>query len=257
MRVWAVALDRDSDVARSNQVLHVHFSKRSACVTVAAVPTRSPVRTPSARPRISREFLDAHRRRRYVEATAEILHEFGRRGATTTNVVSLAGGSRNSFYEVFGSVEDCIAYGIALADAELFEGLDRLGGEDDWLAEVHSAVTAFYEAVASRPLLGSLFLIHSAASRTDVGREASEAGGERFAALIARGSAAAEGLARPRPPEFLAEGLSRSIVALAAARVRGPQVDSLPGEAGSMTALVGGFYLGPEGTAQVLRALES
>ena len=216
------------------------------------MPAPSSVRPPSTRPRISRDFVEAHRRLRYVEATAEILHEFGRKGATTTNVIQLAGGARNSFYDVFGSLDECIAHGIALADAELFEGLDQLGGEHDWLAEVHSAIAAFFAAVASRPLLAELFLIHSAASRTDVGREASQAGGERFAALIARGAAAADDSGRRPPPRFLAEGLSRSIVALAAARVQGPEVESLPAEARSMTALVGGFYLGPEAASEAL-----
>ncbi len=216
------------------------------------MPARSPVRPPSDRPRISREFIEAHRRRRYVEATAEILHEFGRQGVTTTNVVRLAGGARGSFYGVFGSVEDCIAHGIALADAELFAGLDRLSGEGDWLVEVHSAIAAFYEAVASRPLLAELFLIHSASARTDAGQEAFRTGGERFAALIARGSDEAEERGHPAPPPFLAEGLSRSIVALAAARVRGPEVETLPAQARSMTALVGGFYLGPEAVTKGL-----
>jgi AcrR family transcriptional regulator len=220
------------------------------------MPAPSPVSTPSTRPRISREFLDAHRRRRFVEATAEILHEFGRRGATTTNVISLAGGARNSFYEVFGSIEDCIAHGITLADAELFEGLDQLSGEDAWLTEVHSAIAAFYEAVASGPLLAELFLIHSAASRTDIGREAFRTGGERLAALIDRGAIEAENRGHRPPPPFLAEGLSRSIVALAAARVRGPEVESLPAEARSMAALVGGFYLGPEAAAGINASLE-
>ncbi len=216
------------------------------------MPAPSSIRPPSTRPRISREFIEEHRRRRYVEATAEILHEFGRRAATATSVIRLAGGARNSFYEVFGSVEDCIAHGIALADAELFEGLDRLSGEDDWLAEVHSAIGAFFDAVASRPLLAELFLIHSAASRTDVGHEAFATGGERFVALIARGGVEAEKRGHRPPPAFLAEGLSRSIVAVAAARVRGPEVESLPAQTGSMTALVGGFFLGSEAAAEVL-----
>jgi AcrR family transcriptional regulator len=216
------------------------------------VSARSSVRAPSTRPRISREFIEEHRRRRYVEATAEILHEFGRQGVTATGVIQLAGGARNSFYEVFGSIEDCIAHGIALADAELFEGLDQVGDDDDWFGQVHSAIAAFFEAVASRPLLAELFLIHAAASRTDVGHQAFQRGGERFAALIARGGAEAEDRGHHSPPAFLAEGLSRSIVAVAAARVRGPEVESLPEQAGPMTALVGGFYLGPEATAEAL-----
>jgi hypothetical protein len=55
---------------------------------------QTPGRLPAERPRISRKFIEDHRRRRCVLATAEILHEFGRRGLTTTNVVRLAGSSR-------------------------------------------------------------------------------------------------------------------------------------------------------------------
>jgi AcrR family transcriptional regulator len=216
------------------------------------VPAPSPVRQPSPRPRISREFIENHRRRRYVDAATEILHEFGRRGVTAANILRLAGGARNSFYEVFDSVEDCLVYGIALADAELFGGLEHLDGDDDWLTAVQTAIADFYEAVASGPLLAELFLIHSAASQRDAGRAAFHPGGERLAALIARGGAEAEARGLPSPPEFLAEGLSRSIVALAAARVRGPEVESRPEEAPSMTALVGGFYLGPEAAAEIL-----
>ena len=75
--------------------------------------------------------------------------------------------------------------------------------------------------------------------------------------LIARGAAAAEDTGRRPPPGFLAEGLSRSVVALAAARVQGPEVESLPAEAKSMTALVGGFYLDPQAAAKVLGPLGS
>jgi AcrR family transcriptional regulator len=248
---------RDSRLTRSNRTFHVLFLKRWTSATVAGVPTSPSARTSSPRPRISRDFVEAHRRLRYVDATAEILHEFGRRGATTTNVVRLAGGARNSFYEVFASVEDCIRHGIAIADAELFEGLDRADGEAGWLAEVHAAISTFYEAVASRPLLAELFLIHSAASRTDTGREAFRSGGDRFTALIGRGIAEAEALRRTPPPELVAEGLSRSIVALATARVRTASVDGLREQAGPMTGLVGGFYLGPSAATELARVIAS
>jgi AcrR family transcriptional regulator len=200
----------------------------------------------AVRPRISREFLEEHRRRRFVEATAEILHEFGRPGVTTTNVVRLAGGARNSFYEVFSSVEDCIAHGIVLVEAELFAGLRKLPGDGDWAGEVHQAIAGFYAAVAERPVLAELFLIHSAASREEEGRRAFREGGARFAPLIARGTEAAEFLGLRPPPATLPTSLSWAIVYLAAARVRGPEVAELPGRSRQMSALVAGYYLGRE-----------
>jgi AcrR family transcriptional regulator len=204
------------------------------------------------RPRISRKFLEEHRRRRFVEACAEILHEFGRRGATASNVIRVAGTARNSFYEVFSSVEDCIGYGVALAEGELFAALGDLDGSTDWADELHRAIAGFYEAVAARPTIAELFLVHAAASRAEPGRLAFRDGGERLAPLIGLGGAEAGRLGRRPPPEAIAGCLSRAVVALAAARVRGPQVAALAEEAAPMAELVLGYYLGADAALEAL-----
>jgi AcrR family transcriptional regulator len=202
---------------------------------------------PVRRPRISRQFIEDHRRRRYVDATAEILHEFGRCGVTTTNLVRVAGGSRNTFYEVFSGVEECIGYGVGLAERDLFAVLDTVDAGNCWLAQVREAIDGFFEAVTARPLLAELFLIHAAVSRADMGRTAFLRGGEHFVPLLRRG--AVEALARDRrpPPDLIAECLSGGIVDLAARRVRGPEVATLQTESRAITAMIGGFYLGREG----------
>ncbi|HEY2053233.1 MAG TPA: TetR/AcrR family transcriptional regulator [Solirubrobacterales bacterium] len=206
----------------------------------------------SDRPQISRDFIEGHRRRRYVEATAEILHEFGRAGLTATNVVRVAGGARGSFYQAFAGIEDCIAYGVRLAERELFAGLevDMAGG--NWLTEVREAIDAFFDAVVARPLVAELFLIHSAVARTDSGRAAFRTGGERFVPLLLRGRLEADVLGRCPPPDLIAECLSRAIVDLAARRVRGPEVATLPSESRAMTSMVGDFYLGREDSRELL-----
>jgi AcrR family transcriptional regulator len=218
---------------------------------------QAPVASP--RPRVSREFIEMHRRRRFVEATAEILHEFGRSGATTTNVVQLAGGARNSFYELFRSVDDCIGYGIGLAETELFGHLEELTGEGDWAAEVERGVGGFYEAVVERPGIAELFLIHAHTLRNEAGRDAFATAGERFVPLLRGGRAAAEELGCRPPSATVEECLSRSIVALAAARVRDRGGAGLQAESGSMAALVAGYYLGRDtaGISSSSRAISS
>jgi AcrR family transcriptional regulator len=194
---------------------------------------------------LSRAFIEMHRRRRYVDATAEILHEFGRAGATTTNVIQLAGGARNSFYELFRNVDDCIAYGVGLAETELFGHLADLTGADDWLAEVEQAIAGLYEAVAAQPVLAELFLVHPLVLDTDVGHSAFESGGERFVPLLGRGRAAAEDAGRRPPSARVEECLSRSIVALAAARVRSGSA-TLPAASRPTALLVASAYLGED-----------
>jgi AcrR family transcriptional regulator len=216
------------------------------------VPHPRGEKPPSRRPQISREYIERYRRRRYVDAAAELLHEFGRDGPTVTNIVRLAGTARNSFYEVFRSGEDCIGYGIGVAVEELFATLAAQDGEGEWLEELHEAIAGFYAAVAAEPILAELFLVHSAASRVDHGRAAARAGGERFAELLGRGRAEAERRRGHPLPASTEEYFSAAIVSRALRRVRDAEVGSLPDESRPMAALIGGFYLGPAASERIL-----
>lgn len=224
---------------------------RVLCANVTSV-AHAPGTNPPRRPRISAAFLEENRRRRYVDAAAELLHEFGREGPSVANIVRLAGTARNSFYEVFGSGEECIAYGIGLAAGELFAALDGQDGDGEWLLGVSEAITGFYDAVVAEPLLAELLLIHSATSRLVESRAATRRGTERFAALLRRGRAKAETRARGPLPETTEEYFSGTIVALAARRVREADLAQLPREGAELSALIGGFYLGPEATDEIL-----
>jgi AcrR family transcriptional regulator len=214
-------------------------------------PTQAPD-PPPRKPRISREYLEAHRRGRYVDASAELLHEFGRQGSTVTNLVRLAGTARNSFYEVFTGAEDCIAYGVGLAAEEIFATLDAQTGEGEWLAEVEGAIGGFYAAVAARPLQAELLLIHSAGCRSDIGREALPRGIDRLAALLQRGRAESESRGLCPPPPLADQYLAWGIATPAVLQVRNAESASLPRESHGVSALVAGYYLGSEGSEEVL-----
>jgi AcrR family transcriptional regulator len=204
------------------------------------------------RPQISREYLEDHRRRRYVDALVELLHEFGREGPTVTNLVRLAGTARNSFYEVFRSAEDCIAYGVGVAAEEMFASLADQDGEGEWLTELAATVDGFYAAVAARPLQAELLLIHSAGCRSAAAREALPHGIDRLAALLGRGRAESESRGRRPPPPLLDEYLAWVIATPPARRVRGAELASLPREGRAVTLLVSSYYLGGEAAEKAL-----
>jgi AcrR family transcriptional regulator len=208
-------------------------------------PPRAPA-PPPRRPQISREYLEDHRRRRYADAAAELLHEFGREGPTVSNLVRLAGTARNSFYEVFKSAEDCIAYSVGLAADEMFASLDAQDGKGEWLGEVASAISGLYAAVAARPLQAELLLIHSAACRSDVGREALPHGIDRLRALLSRGRAESHSRGRRPPPPLLDEYLAWVIATPPERWVRAAEVAELPQESRGVTLLVSSYYLGLE-----------
>jgi AcrR family transcriptional regulator len=228
------------------------FPGKPRAAGVRRVAATSRPEPPDRRPRISREYLEEYRRRRYVDAVAELLHEFGRAGASVIDIVRLAGTARNSFYEVFVNAEDCIAYGIGVAVTEVFEVVDGQDGAGEWVADVERAIAGFYGVVAAEPLLAELFLIHAAASRVEDGREATRRGAEALAPLFARGREEAESRGLRPPPEPAAEFFSLAALSPAARRVRGPEVARLVAEARPMAALVVGAYLGPEAADELL-----
>jgi AcrR family transcriptional regulator len=199
-----------------------------------------PAAGPSPRPRISNGFLEEHRRRRCVDATAEILHEFGRGGLSVTTIVRLAGTARNTFYKLFVSIDDC----IGLAGAELFAGLEELDGEAEWRAELAAGIGAFFDAVAAQPLLAGLYLIHSSGWGSDIAQTASLTAGERFLPLLSRGRDEAEALGRRAPSPVVDECLSRTIISLAARRVLDSEVERLPEESSEIAMLAAEYYTG-------------
>lgn len=163
---------------------------------------------------------------------------------SVTAVVRLARTARNSFYESFTGIEECIGYGIELGEAELFAGLEELSGDGDWRAELDEGIAGFFAAVAAGPLLAELFLVHSGASRTDAGRAAFLSGGERFVPLLSRGRDEADALGRRVPSPLLDPYLSRAIVTLATRRVQDSDTKRLVTETSAMTRLAAEFYTG-------------
>jgi AcrR family transcriptional regulator len=206
----------------------------------------SPGRKPTVRPQLSRTFIEEVRRRRCADAAAEVLHEFGRDGLTVSNVVSVAGTARASFYEVFSGVEECLAYTARLADGVVFDALDAQRGEGDWPTEVGGAIAGFYGAVSANPLLAETLLLHARASRTDGGRQIGWSVVRRFEPLLRRGQLEARARGRRLPGEAIDAALSGAIVSLATQRVRGSDVEELPQQSEPTTTLVLGFYLGRE-----------
>lgn len=185
---------------------------------------------------IERRFLMAHRRRRFVVAAAEIAHEFGRAGITTTTICQIAHTARNTFYDTFESVDDCLRCGAAEAYEELFAPVLAADPDGGWALDVERAVGGFYAAVAAEPLLAELLLIHSLAL-ADGGEAVYERGVAAVERLLAPGRPLAE--ARGHRPSPLTEELgARAIVSLAARKVRRGASDSLTAEAPEVARLV-------------------
>jgi AcrR family transcriptional regulator len=212
---------------------------------------RSEATSGNRRPTLSREFLEASRRRRFARAVAEIVHESGVHAVTVTRICRAARSARNTFYDHFRGVNDCLRYAVGEAFEHLFAPVREAGAQDDgWLLEVERAIMAFYAGVVAEPLLAELLLVHSFAVQMDDDDRDFDAGVAAMMTLLARGRE--EDPARAEPVPLTEDYLARVIISLAVLKLRQGKGETLPSHGREMTALVGNAYLGIEQTMRIL-----
>jgi AcrR family transcriptional regulator len=115
------------------------------------------------RPELPREFVAAHKRRRIMDATAELIGEHGYHGTRIADIVRRAGIARKTLYENFDGKE---AVFLAVFDATIDEAIRRIevayaeAGEA-WAERIEAGLGAFLAYVAEKPPLARLCLIEA------------------------------------------------------------------------------------------------
>jgi AcrR family transcriptional regulator len=111
---------------------------------------------------LSREFIARHQRARIIVALAEETAEKGYRAVTVAHIVKRAGIARNTFYENFGSKEDCfLATQEYAMNAALERVVDAAGEIDDWPSRVRAGLTAFLAYVIEEPALARTCMVEA------------------------------------------------------------------------------------------------
>lgn len=109
-----------------------------------------------------RRSPEAHRRRA-VAAMAEAVGVQGYAATTVEDILSRAGMSRRTFYQLFSNREECF---LAAYDAALGEAMERLalahgGNGGRWSGQVEAALAALFEYLASEPGLARVWLVEA------------------------------------------------------------------------------------------------
>ena len=134
--------------------------------------TGDPVTLPPGRHGLSRELVVKSQRDRLLKAMADAVAEKGYAGIAVADVLKRARVSRQTFYEMFSSKEDCFLATFDCAAAIL---LGRLTSMADESAEppaegdgFERLVEAYLDGLASEPAYARIFLVES----QSVGKEA-------------------------------------------------------------------------------------
>jgi AcrR family transcriptional regulator len=133
--------------------------------TVSFVRSNSTARPlPGAQP-LSREFIVRHQRARLIAALAQEAAEKGYRAVTVADVVKRAEVGRKTFYENFGSKEDCL---LAAQDHAMSTALERVarvaGPEQSWPARVCAGLSALLDCVVEEPALARTCMVEALAA---------------------------------------------------------------------------------------------
>lgn len=191
---------------------------------------------PPGQEMLPQRFVDDGKRVRCMLAVAELAHDEGPARVGTTEVVRRARLSRNTFYELFGGIEEGLQFawqqsGLWLS-RPVVEAIEASGGPG--AARVEAAIDALLGAIAEHPLIAELYLVHAPGL---VGAEAGlrDALIEPLSAVLGEGArqGGLDGDSQDKLPELVAGG----IVSVIALRLRRGEAGTLPGLRGELVAL--------------------
>ena len=127
--------------------------------------SKSTPRPLPGRHQLPREFIAQHQRARIINALALEVSEQGYRAVTVADIVKRAGIARNTFYENFGSKEDCFLAAQKFAmSAALGRVVEAAGEIDDWAYRVEAGLAAFLRFVAEEPALARTCMVDALAA---------------------------------------------------------------------------------------------
>lgn len=115
------------------------------------------------RPELPKEFVAVHKRRRMMDAVADLTAEHGYEATKIADVVRRAGVARKTLYDNFDGKEDLFLAAVDSSLAELRERVEAACGGTDgvWQKRVEAGLGAFLGFVAEHPGAARMCMIEA------------------------------------------------------------------------------------------------
>jgi len=201
---------------------------------------------------LPREFIAQHQRARIVAALAREISEKGYRAVTVADIVKRAGIARNTFYDNFGSKEDCFlaAQQYAMSTA-LEQVVDAAGTFESWPQRVRAGLTAFLGYVVAEPHLARTCMVEALSAGPAAVRYYEESQ-QTFVSLFKLGrDVSPHG---PELPETLEEAIVGGVFWILYQRLVVSEPDSIEGLLPELVEFALTPYLGAEKAREVATA---
>jgi AcrR family transcriptional regulator len=139
------------------------------------------------RPELPREFVAAHKRRRMMDAIAELTAESGYEATKIADVVRRAGVARKTLYDNFDGKEELFITALDASLAELKAAVEEACAEHEgsWAGGVEAGIGALLGFIAEKPAAARMCLIESI-SATGSSTKRYHKAIEDFVAILAR-----------------------------------------------------------------------
>ncbi|MBA3866909.1 MAG: TetR/AcrR family transcriptional regulator [Solirubrobacterales bacterium] len=132
--------------------------------SVESAPDYPPelARLPPGRHGLPREFVVHNQRERLIAGLAEAVAENGYGGTTIGHITRQAAVSRRTFYEHFGSKDECFVAAYDTVMEELRERVsEAFDAEGDWPHAVRAGIAAMLSLLAAEPNLARLCMVEA------------------------------------------------------------------------------------------------
>lgn len=128
-------------------------------------PRPAPAQLPRGRHGLSRKQVVESQRGRMLRAMADAMAEKGYANTSVADVIARAGVSRETFYEQFGSKQDCFLAAFDAAGEILLGRVTGAAPDEGTPADRFEQVLGVYlETLASEPAYARLFLVEAHAA---------------------------------------------------------------------------------------------
>jgi AcrR family transcriptional regulator/DNA-binding MarR family transcriptional regulator len=208
--------------------------------------------SPSGRHRYNRADVEQMQRLRLMRALVQAVCERGARNLSVGEIVSRAGISRRTFYELFADSEECF---LAAFDYSV----ERIAGrvtpayeaQAQWLDAIRAGLVALLELLDEDPVVGRFLFVESlGAGRATLERRARVVAG--LVTAVDRGREVADAGAPP-PSPLAAEGVVGAVCAVLHSRLLTPGKTPFVRLAEPLMSMIVLPYLGPDATQAELR----
>jgi AcrR family transcriptional regulator len=196
------------------------------------------------RPELPRNFIAGHKRRRMMEAVAELTAEQGYEATKIADIVRRAQVARKTLYDNFDGKEDLF---LAAIDYYLGDLRSRVRNaceecEGPWQARVEAGLGAFLEFLAEQPVAARMCMIE-ALSATPGAADRYDAVVHDFVAMLRAAVPAGAGLS-----DTIEESLVGGVAWIANQQIRRGEAE----DAGSLLPELSEFLLSPyHGVARI------